>query len=172
MTDPPAAKRAAFGLGSNLGDRHKHLESAVESLASHDEVEIVAVSSLYETEPIGGPDQGPFLNAVVVADVTAKPEDLLEFAQQCEREAGRERIEHWGPRTLDVDVLAVDGTVRTTESLTLPHPLATERAFVLIPWAEIDPEFVISPGVSVASAVRVVDPSGVRLSELAWAGRR
>jgi len=172
MTPAPSAKRAAFGLGSNLGDRRKYLDSAVESLASHDEIEIVAVSSLYETEPIGGPEQGPFLNAVLVADVTASPEALLEFAHQSEHEARRERIEHWGPRTLDVDLLAVEGTACATASLTLPHPRATERAFVLIPWAEIDPGFAIAPGVSVAEAAQAVDSSGVRRCEVDWLVRR
>ena len=100
------------------------------------------------------------------------PETLLEFAHQCEHEARRERIEHWGPRTLDVDLLAVEGTVRATASLTLPHPRAAQRAFVLIPWAEVDPGFSIAPGVSVADAARAVDASGVRRSELAWSVRR
>ena len=171
MTPVRVVKRAAFGLGSNLGDRRSYLEAAVQSLASHDEIEIVAVSSLYETQPVGGPEQGPFLNAVAVAEVTAKPEALLAFAHQAEREARRERNEHWGPRTLDVDVLAVEGTVLSTESLTLPHPRAPERAFVLIPWAEIDPGFAISPGVSVAQAALAVDSSGVRRCEVDWSVR-
>lgn len=171
MTTTLAPRRAAFGLGSNLGNRQRYLENAVESLAGHDEVEIVAVSSMYETEPVGGPEQGPFLNAVVVADVTATPEELLEFAQQCEREANRERHEQWGPRTLDVDVLAVEGVVMTTESLTLPHPLAAQRAFVLIPWTEVDPGFVLSPGLSVLDAARAIDAADVRRSKLAWSVR-
>ena len=95
-----------MALAPTLATGRRYLETAVESLASHDEVEIVAVSSMYETEPVGGPEQGPFLNAVVVADVTATPEDLLEFAQQCEREAGRENaIEQWGPEHLTLTCL-------------------------------------------------------------------
>jgi 2-amino-4-hydroxy-6-hydroxymethyldihydropteridine diphosphokinase len=171
VTTTDAPRRAAFGLGSNLGNRQRYLEKAVESLASHAEVVIVGVSSIYETEPVGGPEQGPFLNAVVVADVTATPEELLDFAQQCEREASRERLEHWGPRTLDVDVLAVEGVVMSTESLTLPHPLAAQRAFVLIPWTEVDPGFVLSPGLSVLDAARTIDAAGVRRSKLAWSVR-
>jgi 2-amino-4-hydroxy-6-hydroxymethyldihydropteridine diphosphokinase len=138
--------RAVLSIGSNLGDRLAHLRSVVDALHP------VAVSSVYETAPWGGVDQADFLNAIlVVEDPDTDAPGWLRKAQQLERAAGRVRAVRWGPRTLDVDVIDVDGIVSTDPELTLPHPRAHERAFVLVPWAEVDP------------AVRVtVDPTGVR----------
>lgn len=130
--------RAFLGLGSNLGDRHAHLARAVEGLP-----DVVAVSQLYETEPVGGPPgQGPYLNAVVELDTDLGPRRLLEVARRLEDGAGRERGVRWGPRTLDVDVLLVDDLVVEDEDLVVPHPRMWQRRFVVAPLAELAPELV------------------------------
>ena len=130
--------RAFLGLGSNLGDRHAHLARAVEGLP-----DVVAVSQLYETEPVGGPPgQGPYLNAVVELDTDLGPRRLLEVARRLEDGAGRERGVRWGPRTLDVDVLLVDDLVVEDEDLVVPHPRMWQRRFVVAPLEELAPELV------------------------------
>jgi 2-amino-4-hydroxy-6-hydroxymethyldihydropteridine diphosphokinase len=134
---------AALSLGSNLGDREEHLRSVVKALGAH----LRAVSGVYETPPWGDPDQPHYLNAVVIAaDPQRGPRDWLSTAQALERAAGRERDpeRRFGPRTLDVDVIAVwndDGSPVTADDpdLTLPHPRAHLRAFVLRPWIEVQP---------------------------------
>ena len=130
--------RAFLGLGSNLGDRHAHLARAVEGLP-----DVVAVSRLYETEPVGGPPgQGPYLNVVVELDTDLGPRPLLEVARRLEDGAGRERGVRWGPRTLDVDVLLVDDLVVEDADLVVPHPRMWQRRFVVDPLAELAPELV------------------------------
>lgn len=158
-TDRPA--RVALGIGSNLGDRAGYLARAIEQLRSSPDVTVVATSPLVETQPVGGPDQPEFLNAVVILDTSLSPDEVLELAQACERDARRVRTERWGPRTLDVDVLAYDGVVRDDDDLTLPHPRAVERAFVLVPWALVDPDFVVR-GRTVAQWAAEVGDAGVR----------
>ena len=155
---PPV--RAALGLGSNLGDRIGHLVAAID-VRSERGVESLLVSSYYETAPVGGPDQNDFVNAVVVIDTILTPIQLLELAHRCEDAAERVRSERWGPRTLDVDVLAYDDLTDDAPELTLPHPRAVERAFVLVPWSEVDPTFVVA-GRSVAEWAAAVGDSGVR----------
>ena len=130
--------RAFLGLGSNLGDRLGHLRRAVASLP-----DVVAVSSVYETEPVGGPaGQGPYLNLVVELDTERSPRELLELAGRLEASAGRVRAEHHGPRTLDVDVLLVGDLHVAEPDLAVPHPRMWERRFVLAPLAELAPELV------------------------------
>jgi 2-amino-4-hydroxy-6-hydroxymethyldihydropteridine diphosphokinase len=130
--------RAFVGLGSNLGDRHAQLSRAVAGLPG-----VVAVSRLYETEPVGGPPgQGPFLNLVVELDTEVGPRGLLEVARRLEAAAGRLREVRWGPRTLDVDVLLVGDEVVDEEDLVVPHPRMWERRFVVDPLAELAPELV------------------------------
>jgi len=127
---------AVLSIGSNLGDRLGYLQLAVDRL----EPWLTGVSAVYETPPWGGVEQAPFLNAVLLADDgAAGPADWLARAQQCERAAARVREVRWGPRTLDVDVIAVDSRRQADPTLTLPHPRAAERAFVLVPWLELDP---------------------------------
>lgn len=151
---------AALALGSNLGDRAGNLQRAVDGIAQA--TAVVAVSAVYETAPVGGPDQPDYLNAVVVVETDLGARRLLELAHRLEREAGRVRIERWGPRTLDVDVLAYGGEHSDDPELTLPHPRAHERAFVLLPWLDADPRALI-PGLgSVAALAGSVDVSGVR----------
>jgi len=132
--------RAFLGLGTNLGDREATLRRAVEHLATFGDV--VAVSGLYETEPMGGPPQGLFLNLVVGLDTEASPEVLLDRCRLLETEANRVRTVRNGPRTLDVDVLFVEGAARNTEELMVPHPRMFERRFVLAPLRELAPDLV------------------------------
>jgi 2-amino-4-hydroxy-6-hydroxymethyldihydropteridine diphosphokinase len=137
--------RAYLALGSNLGDRLDRLRTAVAALAATEGVEVVAVSHVYETEPVGGPEQGPYLNAVVAVDTERAARALLDVARALERAAGRVRGERWGPRTLDVDVLLV-GDERVDEpDLVVPHPRMWERAFVLAPLADVAPDLVERP---------------------------
>jgi 2-amino-4-hydroxy-6-hydroxymethyldihydropteridine diphosphokinase len=137
-TAGPATERRAFlGLGSNVGDRAHHLADAVDSLAG-----VVAVSPVYETDPVGGPAQDPFLNVVVELATVLTPRQLLGVAHRLESAAGRVRAERWGPRTLDVDVLLV-GDLRVDEpDLVVPHPRMWQRRFVLAPLADLAPELV------------------------------
>ncbi len=128
--------RAFLGLGSNLGDRWANLRGAVAALP-----DVVAVSSVYETQPVGGPeDQGPYLNAVVQLATDRSPRQLLDAAAAAEATAGRVRTVRWGPRTLDVDVLWIDGVRMAEPDLIVPHPRLWERAFVLVPLAELAPD--------------------------------
>ena len=145
---------AAIALGSNLGDRLAHLQAAVDLLAP------LAVSAVYETAPVGGPEQGAYLNAVVLVPAT-DPFRLLRQAQAIEAAQERVRAERWGPRTLDVDLLDVGGIVLDSPTLTLPHPRAAERAFVLAPWLDVSPEAVVPQAGPVADLLSGVGLEGV-----------
>lgn len=134
MTD---FRRVFLGLGTNLGERRRYLREAVGAIP-----DLVAVSPVYETEPVGGPDQGAFLNIVVQLWTNRSPQDLLEGCWDLEKAAGRERRERWGPRTLDVDILHIDGVEMLEEKLTVPHPRMHERNFVMQPLLDLDPDFV------------------------------
>jgi 2-amino-4-hydroxy-6-hydroxymethyldihydropteridine diphosphokinase len=138
---PGTTRRAFIGLGSNLGDRAAYLRSGVEGLATRGDV--VAVSPLYETEPVGGPrGQGPYLNMVVELATTDPPRRLLERCRAVEEAAQRVRTERWGPRTLDADVLWVEGCTVDDADLTVPHPRLWERRFVVQPLADLAPDLV------------------------------
>ncbi len=131
--------RALLGLGSNLGDRLGYLREAVDTLRPS----VKQVSRLYETEPVGGPaGQGPYLNIVVELDTEAAPRELLAVCHRLEAAAGRVRSERWGPRTLDVDVLWIDGVTLDTPELQVPHPRMFERRFVVAPLADVAPDLV------------------------------
>ena len=145
MTEPGSGRRTFLGIGSNLGDRRAHLNAAVDSLP-----DLVAVSSVYETDPVGGPDQGPFLNIVVQLDTTLEPLALLGLCHRIESAAHRVRDERWGPRTLDVDIIWMEGVEMDTERLTLPHPRWRERRFVLSPLRELAPDLVSASDVEMA----------------------
>jgi 2-amino-4-hydroxy-6-hydroxymethyldihydropteridine diphosphokinase len=140
--------RAFLGLGSNLGDREAVLAEAVDRLVA---VGRVAISPLYETEPVGGPEQGAYLNLVVELDTDLAPRQLLEVARRLERAAGRVRVERWGPRTLDVDVLWTDGVAVADEDLEVPHPRMWERRFVLAPLRDLAPDLVSEQQVAAAA---------------------
>ena len=132
-------RRAYLGLGSNLGDRLAHLQSVVDALAATPGVALVAVSRVYETEPVG-PDQPDYLNAVVALDTDLEPRALLELGQSLEDAAGRVRRERWGPRTLDVDVLLVGDEHVDEPDLEVPHPRLHDRRFVRVPLADVAPD--------------------------------
>jgi len=137
--------RAFLGLGSNLGDRRALLRDAVAAIA-----DVVATSPVYETEPVGGPEQGAFLNLVVELDTALDARGLLELCRRLEAASGRVREVRWGPRSLDVDVLWVDGETIDAPDLQVPHPRMWERRFVLAPLADLAPDLV--PPALLASA--------------------
>jgi 2-amino-4-hydroxy-6-hydroxymethyldihydropteridine diphosphokinase len=153
----PSARGAYLGLGSNVDDRARSLQLAVDGLAAADGVTVVAVSSVYETEPVGGPEQPDYLNAVVAVETDRTPRELLEIAKRLETEAGRMPGERWGPRPLDIDVLLVGDEDVDEEDLVVPHPRLFERAFVMVPLSELDP--MLAPWVPPGEA-------GVRRSEV------
>ncbi len=139
MSSP--ARRGFLALGSNLANRAENLNSAINALNSHRRIRVLKKSSFYETEPVGGPDQGRFLNAVVEIETSLEPEDLLRTVLSIESDLGRVRREHWGPRTIDIDILTLDDLVYVSPTLSIPHPLMHERGFVLRPLLEIAPDF-------------------------------
>ena len=154
--------KATVGLGSNMGDRLANLQFAIDSLNATVGTQVHSISPVYETDPVGGPAQDDYLNAVAVLKTILSPEQLLDATQQIELSAHRERNEHWGPRTLDLDLLAMDDLTLNSQSLVLPHPRAHERGFVLLPWSTLDPNFIIPGHRSVAELLAEVDISGVR----------
>lgn len=146
--------RAFLGLGSNLGDRRALLRTAVDALP-----DVVAVSPLYETDPVGGPDQDAFLNLVVELSTERSARELLAVCAEREAAAERVRIERWGPRTLDVDVLWVDGETVDEPDLVVPHPRMWQRRFVLAPLRALAPDLVTAAQVAAAEGdVRPVGP--------------
>jgi len=135
--------KVVIALGSNLGDRKATLDGAVDALRQI--TTVTKVSRYIETDPVGGPEQPDYLNAVLIGESDLEPTDLLLKMQAIELAAGRERLERWGARTLDLDLIAAGDLVMDTELLTLPHPRAHERRFVLDPWLEVDPQAIL-PG--------------------------
>ena len=126
--------RAVLSIGSNMEDRRALLQTVFDEFAA----ETVAASPVYATPPWGVTDQDEFLNAVLIVDVDCTPLKLLRRGQKLEETAERVRVRHWGPRTLDVDIVQIDGVTSDDPELTLPHPYAHERAFVLVPWLAAD----------------------------------
>jgi len=158
--------KAVLALGSNLGRRFTTLQDAIDTLFDAPGLEFVRASPVYETDPVGGPPgQRPYLNAVVVTETTLPPRTLLERAQSIENAFGRVRRERWGPRTLDIDLIVVGDTVCQDEELTLPHPLAHERAFVLVPWHDIDAEGQVPGRGPISELLQSLDRQGVRLRD-------
>jgi 2-amino-4-hydroxy-6-hydroxymethyldihydropteridine diphosphokinase len=148
-----------LGLGSNVGDRHAHLRAALELLARHG-VTVEAVSSAYETEPVGEIlDQPDFLNAAIRIETELEPEALLDVCKAIEVEQGRMLAgPRHGPRPLDVDLLLLDDIELESERLTLPHPEATSRRFVLVPLLELDPELALPDGTRLSDALERLGP--------------
>ena len=157
----------AIALGSNMGDRVKVLLGAVAAIDRMGTV--TAVAALYETEPIGGPDQPPYLNSVVVLEASDEPQEVLEKLQEIEAEAGRRRTTPWGPRTLDLDIVTSDGLAVATETLQIPHPRASVRRFVLEPLVEIWPEADVGGGLSASQALEGVQDQVVEVIAQKWA---
>lgn len=149
--------RAYIALGSNLGDREQFLREAIDALPDR-----IDQSSVWETEPVGGPDnQGAFLNMVIALETTKSPRELLEVCQSLERAAGRVRTEHWGPRTLDADVIMVGDLVVNDPDLVVPHPLWSQRAFVVEPLREVAPA-------ALAATLPDLDTSGIWKAPSLW----
>ncbi len=140
---------AVIGLGSNVGNRRLYLKGAVAALGRLGRV--VAVSSLYETAPVGGPAQGDYLNAVAVLATARSPREVLEGLLDIERSAGRERRERWGPRTLDLDLLLYGRSQVAEPGLKVPHPGLGERRFVLVPLLEVRPDAALPGGEPLAA---------------------
>jgi len=156
-------RKVVYSIGSNLGDRLGNVQGAVDALSDTPDVIVVDVSSVYETRPVGGPPNSPqFLNIVVVAETTLEPQTLVERAFAIGDAFGRTRdSDRWGPRTLDVDLIMVGNAVVDQEDLKLPHPLAHERAFVLVPWYEVDPAAEIASRGAIGDLLGQADASGV-----------
>ena len=131
---------AYLSLGSNIGDRSNLLKTALETLVSAYPIELVNVSSIYETDPVGYTDQDMFLNMVAQIYTELSPIELLDACAETEIKLGRKREIHWGPRTIDLDILLFNEENIITERLVIPHPRMTERSFVIIPLLEISPE--------------------------------
>ncbi len=151
-----------LSLGSNLGDRHANLLEARRLLSS--KVDVSAASAIYETDPWGFEDQPAFLNQVLVGQTHLAPEDLLALVKDIERQMGRQPTFRYGPRLIDIDLLMVDQLQHKADRLTLPHPRLTERAFVLIPLAELAPDVRV-PGTDTTAAewaARLEGPLGVK----------
>ncbi|NDB07341.1 MAG: 2-amino-4-hydroxy-6-hydroxymethyldihydropteridine diphosphokinase [Actinobacteria bacterium] len=149
--------RAVIALGSNLGDRESYIQSALKEMATF--LTIERVSTLIETEPVGGPPQGDYLNAVVLGECELEAEELLKKLMEIEKNLGRVREEINGPRTIDLDIISMGDLVIQSENLSLPHPRAHLRRFVLEPWLEVDPEAQLVGRGSVKELLRSIKPS-------------
>ncbi len=159
--EPAAAERTVvLSLGSNLGDRLANLQLGLDVLASGG-LDLRAASSVYETDPVGGVDQADYLNAVLIARSSRPPRDILALCAGAEAAAGRVRTQRWGPRTLDVDIIVCGCLVSADPALTLPHPRAHERAFVLVPWLELDPHAVLPGYGPVAALMGAESPAAI-----------
>jgi 2-amino-4-hydroxy-6-hydroxymethyldihydropteridine diphosphokinase len=164
MTSPmkaASATRLVLALGSNLGERLYNLQGALDAIFDTTGLVFVAVSPVYETVPVGGPAQPDYLNAVVIAESWLPARVILERCQAVESAFERVREEVWGPRTLDVDLIVYGDEVSNDPELTLPHPRAHERAFVLAPWLDVDPDGVIPGHGKVAVLLKSAGLAGV-----------
>jgi 2-amino-4-hydroxy-6-hydroxymethyldihydropteridine diphosphokinase len=154
--------RTVLSLGSNLGDRLDNLQEAVDALFDAPGLDFVALSPVYETAPVGGPEQPDFLNVVLMADTRLSPETLLERVLSIEDAMERVRAVRWGPRTLDIDIVRFGDVASDDPALMLPHPRAHERAFVLVPWSDIDPEASLPGYGAVAELAAAIEGDGVQ----------
>ena len=162
---PPRGAAFAFlGLGSNLGDRLETLQRAVDLLDDDARTRVEAVSSVYETDPVGGPEQGAYLNVALRVATRRSPRGLLRLCNEVEARLGRVRDVRWGPRTIDVDVLLYGERVVRSRRLAVPHPRMRERAFVLVPLMEVAPGLELPGGGTAAAALaRLAPVEGVRM---------
>jgi 2-amino-4-hydroxy-6-hydroxymethyldihydropteridine diphosphokinase len=133
--------KAVIALGANIGDPKEQMDLAIALL--REAIEVKAVSSYYRTAPVGGPEQPDYLNAVCIAECELPAAELLALLHGIEKALGRERLVHWGPRTIDLDLIQYGGILSYADELQLPHPRAHERRFVLEPWAEIEPDALL-----------------------------
>ena len=154
--------RAVLSLGSNLGDRLGTLQGCVLALAQRPDVDVLAISPLYQTAPVGGPPQPDYLNAVLIVAARCPARDLLAAAHEIEAGFGRVRAERFGPRTLDIDIISYDGLRSDDPELTLPHPRAYQRAFVLQPWHDLEPGAELPGRGPIAPLLAGLDDHGVQ----------
>ena len=154
--------RAIVALGSNLGDRFEYLQKAVNEINSVEEIEISKISSVYETLPVGGPEQGNYLNAVISLVTELEADELLFKLLLIELNLGRQREIAWGPRTIDLDLIWFENQTINLDNLVLPHPRAHERCFVIKPWLEIEPDARIG-NTEIKEFLKDLDCSGVNL---------
>jgi 2-amino-4-hydroxy-6-hydroxymethyldihydropteridine diphosphokinase len=133
--------KAVVALGANIGNPKGQLDIAIALLK--ESTSVIAVSTYFETKPVGGPEQPDYLNAVCILDSDLPAMDLLSLLHGIEKSLGRERIEHWGPRTIDLDLIQYGALLSSADELKLPHPRAHERRFVLEPWAQIEPDAIL-----------------------------
>lgn len=157
-------KRICLSLGANLGDATETLRLVVTDLFVEEKIANMQVSSVYETVPVGEVDQPNFFNLAIVAETCLKPLELLDYLQGLELRYGRERTLHWGPRTLDIDIIDYEGEEWQHELLTLPHPEAHRRAFVVVPLAELSSKVVLH-GKTLKEILTTIDTSGVKKLE-------
>jgi 2-amino-4-hydroxy-6-hydroxymethyldihydropteridine diphosphokinase len=157
-----ARHRTVLALGSNLGRRLETLQTAVDVLDDTPGIEIVRISPVYETAPVGGPEQPDYLNAVVVARTSLPKELVFERFAAIEQSLHRVREQHWGPRTIDIDMVTYDSVTSDDPRLTLPHPRAHERAFVLAPWHDIEPDAELPGHGAIARLLAGLSLDGVR----------
>jgi len=148
-------------MGSNLGDRLDYLQGGLDGLFDTPRITFLAVSPVYQTAPVGGPEQPDYLNAVVIAETTMPARAVLERCLSLEDAYGRVRDERWGPRTLDLDLIVYGDEVSNSPGLTLPHPHAHERAFVLAPWHDADPQAQLPGHGAVADLLAALGTAGV-----------
>ena len=155
----------AISIGANLGDRIGALQGAVDALVAAESVRVTGVSAVFETDPVGGPSQPDYLNAVVVGETDLRPHELLDLAHRIEQQWDRTREVRWGARTLDIDIVMMGEASVSDATLQIPHPRVAERAFVLVPLSDVDPQAMIG-GQRVADLVSRLDCTGVRPSAL------
>lgn len=156
----PLTRAAWLGLGGNIGDVRGALSRALAEMNAHDEISVNQVSPIYKTPPWGVEEQPWFLNCCAEIRTTLIPEALLEVCQMLERQEQRQRTIRWGPRTIDIDIVVYEGIEQVEQRLTIPHPRATERAFVIVPLADIAPNLKIG-GKSVEHWKSIVDKEGI-----------
>lgn len=154
--------RAVLSVGSNLGDRLGTLQGCVQAIAGLPDADVVAISPVYQTAPVGGPPQPDYLNAVLFVATSLPARDLLAAAHRIEAAFGRVRAERFGPRTLDIDIISYGSEVSSDPELTLPHPRAHERAFVLQPWHDVEPDAELPGRGAVGQLLTGLDRRGVQ----------
>lgn len=161
-TRTPGKRQVVLAVGSNLGDRLGYLQAGIDALAAAPGMVVTAVSAVFETSPVGGPEQPDYLNAVLLAVSALPARSVLGLCQAAERARDRVRTVTWGPRTLDVDVIACGDELSDDPELTLPHPRARHRAFVLAPWLDVDPDARLPGAGPVARLLAEAGTAGIR----------
>ncbi|OEG00320.1 2-amino-4-hydroxy-6-hydroxymethyldihydropteridine diphosphokinase [Vulcanibacillus modesticaldus] len=148
-----------LGLGSNIGDRYQNMKEAILTLNGHKSIELIKESSIYETEPFGLKEQPDFLNMVIEINTILSPEELLEYIHEIEHKLGRKREVHWGPRTIDIDILLYGDKIIRSQNLQVPHPYLSQRLFVLVPLSEIYKGGIPGEELSIEQLIKRLDSS-------------